>query len=383
MKKYYTLTVLFLLQMLAYFETAGLMSASGHIIKTFGVESNKVMYLSIGAYMVGFFAPLIGNFADKYGKKVTLLISTALFIIGSFSIVVSNSFILFIISRISIGFLVINGNAIILSYIGDIISYENRGKFFGIIRMAIGSGIMLTPIYTSRIILNYGTGMLYKLYIVYAAILFVALFFIPEVKSQDDGEKVKLSDIFDILKDEVARNFVILQVILAFSAIVIFGYLSVHILNALDGNIIQVGYVFTIGGVGTVLASFLSTVLLDRINRIKFTKFVFMATAVAVLPLPFVKIPALYIFMFLFSLNFDSSWPAFQLLSSEIAPRRKSTYMSILGGIMAITNIFAAFIGQYMYSFGGLKIMSITVSILFVAAIVIFSITTKKHGDRF
>lgn len=217
---------------------------------------------------------------------------------------------------------------------------------------------MLTPIYTSRIILNYGTGMLYKLYIVYAVILFIALLFIPEIESQDNTEKIKLSDILDILKDEVARNFVIIQGILAFSSIVIFGYLSIHILNALDGSIVQVGYVFTIGCVGTVLASFASTILLDRVNRIKFTKFVFIVTAVVVLPLPFVKMPVLYICMFLFSLNFDSSWPAFQLLSSEIVPRRKSTYMSILGGVMAITNIFAAYIGQYMYSFGGLKIMA-------------------------
>lgn len=383
MKKYYTITVLFLLQMLAYFEMAGLISASGHIIKTFGVESNKVMYLSIGAYIIGFLAPFVGNFADKYGKKITLLLSTALFIIGSFSIVVSNSFILFIISRISIGFLVVNGNAIILSYIGDIISYRNRGKFFGIIRISVASGIALTPIYTSRVILNYGIAMLYKLYIVYAVILFIALLFIPEVKSQDNSEKIRIKDILDILKDEVARNFVILQCVLAFSAIAIFGYLSIHILNALEGTIIQVGYTFTIGGLGTVLASFASTFLLDRINRIKYTKFVFMATAVAVLPLAFVKIPMLYIFMFLFSLCLDSAWPAFQLLSSEIVPHRKSTYMSILGGVIAITDIFAALIGQYMYSFGGLKIMSITVSMLLIFAIVVFSITTKKYGNRF
>jgi len=218
---------------------------------------------------------------------------------------------------------------------------------------------------------------------VYAAILFIALLFIPEVKSHDNAEKIKVSDIFDILKDEVARNFVILQCVLAFSAIAIFGYLGIHILNVLGGTIIQVGYVFTIGGLGTVLASFASTILLDKLNRVKYTKFVFIATAVVVLSLSFVKISILYIFIFLFSLNFDSSWPAFQLLSSEIVPHRKSTYMSILGGSMAITNIFAAFIGQYMYSFGGLRVMSITVSMLFIIAIVIFSITVKKYENRF
>jgi predicted MFS family arabinose efflux permease len=383
MKKYYTITVLFLLQMLAYFEMSGLISASGYIIKTFGVESNKVMYLSIGAYIVGFFAPFIGGFADKHGKKITLLISTGLFIIGSFSIVISNNFLLFIVSRIAIGFLVINGNAIILSYVGDIISYKSRGKFFGIIRISVASGIALSPLYTSRVILNYGIAMLYKLYIIYAAILFIALLFIPEIKAQGNSEKIKIKDIMAILKDEVARNFVMIQSILAFSSIVIFGYLGIHILNVLDGTILQVGYAFTVGGMGTFLASFASTILLDKMNRIKYTKFVFFATAVAVLPLPFVKIPILYIFMFLFSLGFDSSWPAFQLLSSEIVPQRKSTYMSILGGVMAITNIFASLVGQYMYSFGGLKIMSITVSMLFIVAIAIFSITTKKHENRF
>lgn len=382
MKKYYTITVLFLLQMLAYFEMAGLISASGHIIETFGVESSKVMYLSIGAYLVGFFAPLVGNFADKYGKKLTLLLSTALFIIGSFSIVVSNNFILFIISRISIGFLVINGNAIVLGYIGDIISYDKRGKIFGIIRIAITSGFMLSPIYTTRVVLNYGIDMLYKLYIVYAVILFVALLFIPEVKSQDSSDKIKIKDIIIIMKDNVARNFVVLQCLLAFSAISIYGYLSIYILNTLNGTILQSGYAFTIGGIGSLIASFASTILLDKMNRIKYTKFVFIATAVAPLPLSFVNIPILYISLFFFSLCNDSLWPAFQLLASELVPHRKSTYMSILGGVMAITNIIAAFIGQYLYEFGGLRMMTITACVLLIIASLIFYISTKKYGDR-
>ena len=382
MKKYYTITILFLLQMIAAFEMSGLLSIGVYAIESFGAEGSMVMYLSIGAYAVGFFSPFCGNFADKYGRKKYLLISLVLFAIGSVCIIISHSLTQFIISRALTGFFVYTANAIILSYLGDIFPYESRGKVFGIIRVAFALGIILSLIYTTQITLNYGIDMLYKLYIVYAVILFLAVLFIPEVKAEDSNVKIKISNIKQIVKDKVARNFIILQCLLTFTGTCVFGYLSVHIMNVLNNTITQSGYAYTAGGLGTITAALASVILLDKVDRFKYAKIVFIAVILAVLPLSFVKIPLLYIFMFLFSLTLDSAWPVFQLLSSEVVPDRKSTFMSILAGLISITNILVVFIGRFLYNIGGFRITNILGSILMLISTCIIFVTIKKYRNR-
>ena len=382
MRKYYTITILFLLQMIAAFEMSGLLSIGAHIIKSFGAEGSMVMYLSIGAYAVGFFSPFCGNYADKYGRKKFLLISLIFFAAGSVCIIISHNLIQFIISRALTGFFVYTANATILSYLGDIFPYENRGKVFGIIRVAFACGIILSPVYTTQITLNYGLDMLYKLYIVYAIILSIALIFIPEVKAEDSNEIIKISDIKQIVKDKVARNFIIVQCLLTFTGTGVFGYLSVHIMNVLNNTITQSGYAYTAGGVGTIIAAFASVILLDKVDRFKYAKIVFILVILVILPLSFVKIPLLYVCMFLFSLFLDSAWPVFQLLSSEVVPDRKSTFMSILAGLISITNISVVFIGRILYNFGGFRIMNIIGSILMLISTCIIFVTIKKYKNR-
>ncbi len=382
MRKYYTITILFLLQMVASFEMSGLLAIGAYAIESFGAEGSMVMYLSIGAYAVGFFSPFCGNFADKYGRKKYLLISLVLFAVGSICIILSSSLVQFIISRALTGFFVYTVNAIILSYLGDIVPYENRGKVFGIIRVAFALGIVLSPIYTTQITLNYGIEMLYKLYLIYSIILFFALLFIPEVKAEDNNGKINISDIKEIVHDKVARNFIILQCLLTFAGTCVFGYLSVHILNALNKTITQSGYAYTAGGLGTITAALVSVVLLDKVDRFKYAKIMFGAVVIVILPLSFVKTPLLYICMYLFSFSLDSAWPVFQLLASEVVPDRKSTFMSILAGLISVTNILVVFIGQILYNIGGFRITNILGSILMMISTCIIIVTIKKYRNR-
>lgn len=383
MKRRYTIFVLFLVQMLAAFEVGGLISIGSYVIEVFGSEASKVMYLNIGAYVIGFFAPFLGNFADNKGKKKLLLIVIFLFIIGSGFVVYSKTLIQFIVARALTGFFVYNVNATILSYMGDVISFENRGKVFGIIRVAFACGVILSPIYTTKITINYGIDTLYKLYVLYAVILFIMLLFITEVKGKDTGNKIKLEYIISIIKDKLAVNFMVIQSLIALMGVLVFGYFSVYITNELKESISISGYAFTIGGLGTFLASFINIVILDKIDRLKYIKISFVLPILTSIVLSFLKVPLIYVGLFLFSFTYDNIFPVFQLLSSEVVPNRKATFLLILAGILSITNLTVVFIGKVLYELGGYRLMTISASLALVVATTILIVTINRNKERF
>jgi MFS transporter, DHA1 family, tetracycline resistance protein len=128
---------------LIFFETSALPADTAYATKTIMLG----LLLSSFPIMQFFGAPLLGAFADKYGRKPILqftimgaCIGYALFAVG---IMISNVALLFF-SRMLSGFCA--GNlAIVKSIIADISDEKSKVKNFGLIGMSFGLGFILGP----------------------------------------------------------------------------------------------------------------------------------------------------------------------------------------------------------------------------------------------
>ena len=90
------------------------------------------------------FAPLLGRLSDQHGRKPILLVSVLGNVISYFLWAVSNSFGLFLISRIISG--ATGGNiSVAQSYIADVTTRENRAKAMGLMGAIFGLGFILGP----------------------------------------------------------------------------------------------------------------------------------------------------------------------------------------------------------------------------------------------
>lgn len=90
------------------------------------------------------FAPMLGRLSDKYGRRPILLVSVFGNVISYFIWAISNSFGLFLVSRIISG--ATGGNiAVAQSYIADVTTRENRAKAMGLMGAIFGLGFILGP----------------------------------------------------------------------------------------------------------------------------------------------------------------------------------------------------------------------------------------------
>ena len=100
--------------------------------------------LSVFAIMQFFFAPVIGNLSDKYGRRPILLISLLGFGIDYIVLALAPTYGWLFLGRVIAG---ITGASFTTAsaYIADISTNENRAKNFGLIGAAFGLGFVLGP----------------------------------------------------------------------------------------------------------------------------------------------------------------------------------------------------------------------------------------------
>jgi MFS transporter, DHA1 family, tetracycline resistance protein len=122
----------------------------GLIAKLKGVDISTAAkygsYLTIAyAVMQFFFAPILGNLSDKYGRRPVLLISLFGFGLDYILLALAPSYSWLFIGRVIAG---ITGSSFTTAaaYIADISTNENRTKNFGMIGAAFGLGFIIGPL---------------------------------------------------------------------------------------------------------------------------------------------------------------------------------------------------------------------------------------------
>ncbi len=90
------------------------------------------------------FAPILGRLSDRFGRKKLLFLSVAGNVLSYAIWAISNSYGLFLISRLISG--MTGGNiSVAQSYLADVTSEEDRGKAMGMIGALFGIGFILGP----------------------------------------------------------------------------------------------------------------------------------------------------------------------------------------------------------------------------------------------
>ena len=135
--------------------------------------SNLVLGAAIGA-AIG------GEFADKYGRKTTLLITSMIFIVGTFVIVLSEIFYQILIGRFIQGIGVGIVSVIVPLYLSEISPLQYRRTIVSLNQLAIVLGLLISYIvdyfYSSEGLWR----MMFASGFVPAVALFLGLFFVPE-----------------------------------------------------------------------------------------------------------------------------------------------------------------------------------------------------------
>lgn len=323
----------------------------------FGIKDSSVILFNLGYSAVGILVPFLGVLADRHGKKRALSLSLLIFMFGTILASFSNTPLLFGLSRVFIGLGYFSLSGTNLSYIAEYISYENRGKASGVLRIAFGIAILTSPIYATTLINKYNNvASVYIPLTILALIAFLLLFMLPETEKKKDV-KISTKDLFELLKEpKNSKMFLSLFLILT-APLMLMSFFGVYLSNEFNLSQGGIGLAYTIVAVGTLLGILLSAIISDKLGKLKTTKLLFSIMVLALIPLPYVKsLPLLIGLATLFAFGLDGGWTAYQAFASEITPENRGTFMSLFYTVNALTVMLYSLIGSIIYGIGGFNL---------------------------
>lgn len=359
MKSILIIFITFWIQFFISLEHGCISPIAPYLAETFNMKESSVAYLNLGFAFVGLLAPFLGYIADKYGKKLVISFSLFIFALGSLIGTLANDGLVFMIGRLIIGIGASALTATLVSYISDFVSYDNRGRAIGLIRIAFGISILVSPIYATNIVYNYSLNTLYLILTIAMSILFIASLFLPRGNINLDSthniveNKIKINDIKGVLKEKVTVFLLLIQFLINVPTVLVYGYLSIWLKNYVNANQNQIGLVYTIAAIGTIVGILIATVFSDRIGKMKFTETGLTITLIFMLLIPFNNSLAIIsILTFLFAMGIDAAWASFEAIASEVSIKGRTIFLSLIYSMISLSSFVSYLVGPTIYDYG-------------------------------
>ncbi len=346
----------------------------------FGIRDSSVILFNIGFSLVGLLVPILGVFADKYGKKKSLMVALAFFIVGTLISGFAASPITFALGRILIGIGYFSLSGTNLSYLSEFIDYKDRGKASGLLRVAFGAAILFSPLYAAHMINKY--RVLKSVYLpltIIGVICLLLLFRLPETKKSKEV-RIDIKGLVTMLKNPIHyKSLSVVFLILAAPSLLL-SFLGIYLSNDFNLGQVQIGYAYTIIALGTVVGIIFAALFTDKIGKEKLSRIFFTIILIALIPIAFVKsMPFIIGSLVVMTIGLDGGWTAYQTLCSEIEPEKRGTFMSLFYTVNAITVTLYSILGPIFYNLGGYKLLVI-ISIIttLIALKILYSISIEK-----
>lgn len=380
MKRISMFAICFFIQFIIGTEMAIIGPLAPFIAVYFNIDQGMVMLLNLGYSAIGFLVPYLGIFADKYGKKKSLTISLILFVLGSIIGGISKSALIFGFARVFIGFAYFSLSGTNLSYISEFISYKNRGKASGILRIAFSLSVLLSPVISTYLVSKFNhLGVIYIPLAIIGIICIMGIKKLPETKIYPDV-KLDKYEFLSLLKNSYAKKMLISVFLILTGPTLMLNYLGIYLSNEFNVLQVNIGLIYTVVGIGTILGTFFAGALSDKIGKFNMSKILFSIMLLTILPIPYLGSVALVVLLStIFSFGLDGGWTSYQALGSEVVPEKRGTFMSLIYTVNAITITVYSLIAPILYKFGGFKfIIGIASVSIFLGVFIVFKLDIEE-----
>lgn len=185
------------------------------------------------------------------------------------------------------------------------------------------------------------------------------LFKLPETKKSKDI-KLNLGQLIEIFKDPVSFKSLLIVFLILSAPTMFYGFLGIYMSNYFKLSQVEVGYIYSLIAIGTILGIIFATIFTDRIGKERLSKVLLTLLLLALIPIVFSK--SMWIMvgaLIIAAIGLDGGWTAYQTLCSEINPQKRGTFMSLFYTINAITITVFSILGPIFYNIGGYRLITI------------------------
>lgn len=360
MKYFLMFLTTFLIQLIITTEMNIIAPMAPFLSQYFNIKDSSVIMFNIGFSLVGLLIPVLGILADRYGKRKSLIVALISYVLGTLVSGFAKKALLFAVGRVFIGIGYFSLSGTNLSYLSEFIPYESRGRASGILRIAFGLAILFSPLYATNMISKYKTPMGAYLPLTTIGIISLLLLFkLPETKKSKDI-KLNLGQLIEIFKDPVSFKSLLIVFLILSAPTMFYGFLGIYMSNYFKLSQVEVGYIYSLIAIGTILGIIFATIFTDRIGKERLSKVLLTLLLLALIPIVFSK--SMWIMvgaLIIAAIGLDGGWTAYQTLCSEINPQKRGTFMSLFYTINAITITVFSILGPIFYNIGGYRLITI------------------------
>nr|WP_243429769.1 sugar porter family MFS transporter [Acetobacter sacchari] len=122
----------------------------------------------------------MGWFSERFGRRTSVILVTAVFVVGALACSMAPDAISLIVARVFLGFAVGGATQVVPTYISELAPPERRGNLVTMFNVAIGIGILLANIVGFAMRDAWGWRPMISIAAIPAAFVFICMFFMPK-----------------------------------------------------------------------------------------------------------------------------------------------------------------------------------------------------------
>ncbi len=119
-------------------------------------------------------------FSERYGRRISVMLVTAVFVLGAIACSYASSVTMLVIDRVFLGFAVGGSTQVVPTYISELAPAAKRGNLVTLFNVAIGIGIFMANLVGFTMRDAWGWRPMVAIAAIPAAIVFVSMFFLPK-----------------------------------------------------------------------------------------------------------------------------------------------------------------------------------------------------------
>jgi MFS transporter, ACDE family, multidrug resistance protein len=334
------LQIIFGITLMAVMGVASITPAFPNIIQALGISSTRIgLLITVFTFPGIILTPVLGVFADRYGRKRILIPSMFLFGIAGGACALSRDFNLLLIMRFFQGIGAASLGAINVTIIGDLYSGRERAAAMGYNASILSVGTASYPAIGGALAMV-GWYWPFILPLLAIPLGFVVLFFLknPEPKTEQH-----LKDYFrNVLKSLKSRQVIGIFVASVVTFIILYGplltYLPLLMADSFGTSPLVIGLFISVMSLTTAFTSSQLGKLTKKFSEQTLLKTTFLLYGLAIFLIPFLpKLTAFLIPAVIFGIAHGLNIPCFQTLLAGLAPMEyRGAFMSLNGMVLRL-----------------------------------------------
>jgi predicted MFS family arabinose efflux permease len=325
--------------------------------RSVGVEITSIATVLAFTQLLGLSAPFIGTISERQGRKFTILLGMAIYVVGMLAVFVIPNFTGLAIALLAAALGKIAFDPALQAYIGDRIPYERRGLFLGIVEFAWSGAFLIGVPAMTWLVAQYNWQAPFAALAILTTIGFIAAFFMIESDKPEAHEKASfLATVRSALNSHAALAGLVLVFSINAATQLVYVVFGTWIESSFGIMLGALAAASAVIGAAELTGEGLVAFASDKFGKRRLVMLGIIGNTIACLILPFMNfhLTAVLVGLFLFYIGFELSVVAFIPMATEISPHARAMYITLIVACATFGRALFTPVAPYLFENFGL-----------------------------